>query len=122
MLTMKRMEDPDKRELLDKLGRSGSEAFIYEAKERGERIGFAVFENEEGRVTLTCAEYGGDEQLLDGLVRAGMAWLCDCGISSLYFGEKLDRGVLKKLGFVSDDKNDVDSVCEFLKTCKKCRM
>ncbi len=122
MLTMKRMPDAEKQELLDKLGLGGAEAFVYEAREGGGRIGYAVFENVDGRVTVTRAEYGADESLLDGLVRAGMAWLDDNGFERLYFSEALDQTLLQKLYFVTDDVKYVDSVGEFLKTCKKCRM
>ena len=122
MLVMKRMEDASKAELLEQLHISNPETFIYEATEHGRRTGYAVFENISGKVTLTNAEYGGDLDLLDGLVRSGMAWMDDNGIAALSFGASLDRETLKKLAFVTDDKNDVDSVGEFLKTCKKCRM
>lgn len=122
MLTMKRMPDAEKQELLDKLRLGGAEAFVYEAREGGGRIGYAVFENIDGRVTVTRAEYGADESLLDGLVRAGMAWLDDNGFERLYFSEELDQTLLQKLYFVTDDVKYVDSVGEFLKTCKKCRM
>ena len=122
MLAMKRMQEADKKVLLDMLGIVNEEAFVFEATERGERIGYAVFEHMTDRVVLTHAEYGTDGALLDGLVRAGMAYLEDSGNTALYFGEMLDQRVLKQYGFITDDKNYVDSVGEFLKTCKKCRM
>ena len=122
MLTLKRMADGSKAELLSRLHISNPETFVYEAVEHGTQTGFAVFENRDGQVMLTHAVYGDDSELLDGLVRAGMAWLDDNGIRKLSFGEALDREILKKLHFITDDKNDVDSIGDFLKTCKKCRM
>lgn len=122
MLTMKRMQGEERDALLRELGLIRPEAFIYGGYERGERIGYAVFERLEGRVTVTAAEYGTDLDLLDGLVRAGMAWMDDNGLECLYFSDKLDREPLKKLYFISDESNYVNSVGDFLKTCKKCRM
>ena len=45
-----------------------------------------------------------------------------CGFSELYFSDQLDANLLKKLYFISDESNYVNSIGDFLKTCKKCRM
>lgn len=122
MLEMKRLPDgTEKSELLTKLGVKTPEAFVYVAYEQNRQIGYAVFENAAGKVTVTYAEYQ-EEELLDGLIRSGMAWMDDCGLSVLYFSDKLDTDLLKKWHFISDESNYVNSVGDFLKTCKKCRM
>ena len=114
MLEMKRLQDgKQKSALLTELGVDTSEVFVYAAYEGGNQIGYAVFENLEGKVTVTYAEYQ-DEDLLDGLIRSGMAWMDDCGFSELYFSDQLY--------FISDESNYVNSIGDFLKTCKKCRM
>lgn len=122
MLEMTRLQDgKQKSALLTELGVDTSEVFVYAAYEGGNQIGYAVFENLEGKVTVTYAEYQ-DEDLLDGLIRSGMAWMDDCGFSELYFSDQLDANLLKKLYFISDESNYVNSIGDFLKTCKKCRM
>lgn len=122
MLTMKRMPEADKQALLRSLGLNDEETFIYEAKEGEQRIGYAVFQNKDQKPTVVYAEYGGDESLLDGLIRSGMAWMDDNHLTCLYFSDELDQAPLKRLGFLTDDKKYVDSIENFLKTCKKCRM
>ncbi len=122
MLTMKRLQGKEKEALLKELGITRPEVFIYGGYERGTRTGYAVFERIEGKVTLTHAVYGADLDLLDGLVRTGMAWMDDNGLQTLYFSDKLGREPLEKLYFISAESNYVNSVGDFLKTCKKCRM
>ena len=122
MLIMKRMQGEEKETLLGELGITRPEVFVYGGYEHGKRTGYAVFEQLEGRVTLTHAAYGTDLDLLDGLVRAGMAFMDDSGLKALYFSDKLPREPLEKLYFVSSESNYVNSVGDFLKTCKKCRM
>lgn len=122
MLEMKRMQDGEqKTAFLARLGVNGTEAFVYVAYDGEEQIGYAVFENIAGKITVTYAEYA-DEDLLDGLIRSGMAWMDDCGFSELHFSERLDTELLKKLYFITDESNYVNSVGDFLKSCKKCRM
>ncbi len=122
MLTMKRMQGEEKEALLKELGITQPAVFVYGGYERGVRIGYTVFEQLETGVALTHALYGADLDLLDGLVRAGMAWMDDNGLQGLYFSDKLDHKDLEKLFFVSADCNSVNSVSDFLKTCKKCKM
>ena len=122
MLEMKRLQDGEQKSaLLAELGVHTPEVFVYVAYEGNNQIGYAVFENLEGKVTVTYAEYQ-DEDLFDGLIRSGMAWMDDCGFSELYFSDQLDTNLLKKLYFISDESNYVNSIGDFLKTCKKCRM
>lgn len=124
MLTMKRMldESKEKQTLLKELGITTPEVMIYGAYENGVRTGYAIFEWIEGRVVVTHLSFGGDIDLLDGLIRSGMAWFDDNGITSLTFSDKLPKEPLKELWFVSDDTNSVDSIGDFLRTCKKCKM
>ncbi|MBQ4152882.1 MAG: hypothetical protein IJD11_00880 [Oscillospiraceae bacterium] len=122
MLTMKRMPEDEKRALLVSLGLEDTDTFVYEAKEGGAQIGYAVFQNKDGRPTAIRVDYGTDEGLFDGLLRAGMAWLEDNGFTSLYFSEQMDQALLKKWYFITDDIKYVDSIGDFLKSCKKCRM
>jgi len=122
MLTMKRMPEDEKRALLVSLGLEDTDTFVYEAKEGGAQIGYAVFQNKDGRPTAIRVDYGTDEGLFDGLLRAGMAWLEDNGFTALYFSEQMDQALLKKWYFITDDIKYVDSIGDFLKSCKKCRM
>lgn len=121
MLTMKRLPEEEKTALLKVLGIE-REAFIYASFERGQRTGYAVFEYNDGKVTVSAVSYDGDENLFDGLIRSGMAYMMDSGLERLYFADKLDRVLLHKLGFIDEKSNYVNSVGDFLKTCKKCRM
>lgn len=122
MLIMKRMQGEERQALLKELNVHRPEVFVYGGYQGGSRIGYAVFEQIDGRVEVTHLSYGADIDLLDGLVRSGMAWMDDNGLERLYFSEKLEKEPLKQLYFITDSSNYVNSVGDFLKTCKKCRL
>ncbi len=121
MLTMKRMSEGDKQTLLTSLGIVGSENFVYEAKEGEKPLGYAVFQNIDGRPTLVSVSYGEDEGLFDGLIRAGMAWLDDNGFDTLFFAEGVDRQLLQKYWFITDQQEFVKPISDFLRTCHGCK-
>ena len=94
------------------------QALKIEAIERGKRLGGC-----EGRLLadklyideIDC----NDEFIYDGIVRAALNTAALNGVDKAEFMLS-DLHLIKKLGFIMDNKMEIDSIEQFLTKCKKC--
>lgn len=115
--------EPDTIKLLAQgLPRTEGAAFCYVAQSRGITEGMAFFALERESVVLLAAqlESEGDAALLDGLLRAGLAFAQSRGIRSYLFAPECERIAgcsLERMNFTIGRECDIQKFFDTVKQC-----
>ena len=94
---------------------------LYLAENRGEPLGVCFYRFTKEGMKILFADAGGDDALVDGLIRAAMAALFDRENDHVEFSEKMDLPLLRALHFLDEDCLCIKSANVFFETCKKCK-
>lgn len=89
---------------------------LYDGAEMTGYILYDIHEN-CGVLQLVCAE---SEAEMDGLIRAVLASLLDCGISQAEFSGEFDRTFLRKWKLLKPDEEKISSILTVLRHCEGC--
>ncbi|NMA79491.1 MAG: hypothetical protein GX967_02460 [Clostridiales bacterium] len=105
---------------LEEHGISNDNAMIIVAED-GKEIGHLISYIENAILHIVEVECGDDIYLYDGVVRAALNSAMTRNIDKAQFHVK-DMGILKKLCFVKDGEENIESIMKFLSKCKSCNI
>ena len=94
----------------------------FEAKQQETTIGYVLYRLADGACEILYAQCKGDGALFDGLLRSVFFSLTENGADlPARFDKAVDKDMLKKYGFITDDTYFVKSMLDFLNNCKNCK-
>lgn len=94
----------------------------YVALAGKELIGYICYRKKADELFIEEVESGRDADLFDGLMRAVFDAAVNSGMDRAEFSPQVDRGVLETLRVPLDSQNCVNSLSDFLRNCRKCKM
>lgn len=108
--------------ILDAIETSGI-THVVEAFDRGKVIGHGIYAYNPDSVEIFDFSDGGDLNVCDGIIRSILFKACLKGIDDAMF--KIDDinkiNKLKKLNFVKNDNKMLNSINDFMNSCKNCK-
>ena len=94
----------------------------FEAKLKDKLCGFVLYRLHDGACEILSVECYADAPLFDGLIRSVFFSVTECGADlPARFDNSIDKALLKKYNFISDDTYSVKSMLDFLNNCKNCK-
>lgn len=93
---------------------------VVEALNNSDIIGYGIYHYNDEKVIIDYVDGNNDRNLYDGIVRAILYLAMMNNIDNAMFNFD-DREMLKKLGFVNDNNNHLESITKFMDKCKNCR-
>ncbi len=124
MLTILKTEDALKIENYCKMSgtKCSGEVRAFEAKLGDELCGYILYRLHDGACEILSVECYGDAPLFDGLIRSVFFSVTECGADlPVRYDDSVDKDLLKRYNFISDDTYSVKSMLDFLNNCKNCK-
>ena len=93
---------------------------VAEAMDNGNVIGFGIYHYINKSVVIDYIDSKSDLELCDGITRTILFLALNNNINSAIF--KMDnKSDLIKLRFISENKNSIMDIANFMDTCKNCK-
>lgn len=110
------------RSVLDELNRRAGTSckLAYCLYAGGELEGWLLYDM-DGREVRLQALSSPDEATADGLIRAVFGGMLDIGVDRAVFSERIDSGLVERLGFVQNGGKETPSIRDVLYKCKNCK-
>ena len=97
-------------------------ALVYRALQGGEELGFVVFTVADYTLTIEALQVhdAKDLDVVDGLLKAAIAYGMDHDALYLHYVEGMDQALLHRLNFWPDTEKSEFSIIDVLNKCKHC--
>jgi len=110
------------KEIIDNLNqKEGTNATLaYCLYEGNKTQGYILYNINSERIEVVKIN-SSDDMYIDGLIKSAFASVYDIGINKAIFAESCDLDIVRKLGIIKPNENNVDSIKEVIYHCAGCQ-
>lgn len=93
---------------------------LYEGNTGDAPQGYILYNINAERIEVVKIN-SNDDMYVDGLIKSAFASAYDIGINKAIFANSCEKAVVRKLGIIKPNENNVDSIKEIIYHCAGCK-